>query len=372
MRRLDLQAQTLYAELLQRVMSDTIASSVEKLGRSFVSKKIGTKTYWYLQHRQASGMKQTYLGPESAELLAVIESTKAASKSLEPDINRRKELCAAIRAMGFPRWPRPLVSTLETLANAGVFHLGAILIGTPAYVTCITALGFCSDIGTTLTGDIDLQIGSMQQTSMPGAEAINVSNVLDRVKLGFFPVPGLDPRRASTMFKVRDGDLMVQFLTAGSADSGKPVYVSELGTAAQPMPYMDFLVPEPMKAVLPFDAGILLNVPTPARFAWHKLIVARNRPQHERAKAQKDVEQAADLITILAQSEFDTLREFFLDAYRRGGSWAAKLTGGIARLKNQRPEAFELIRPILEQHVSAEHQKELLQDHKGVEPRLPP
>lgn len=361
MDRLDLQAQTLYAELLQRVLSDTIASSVEKLGRSFVSKKIGTKTYWYLQHRQASGMKQTYLGSETPELLHLIESTKAASKSLAPDINRRKELCAAIRAMGFPMWPRPLVATLETLANSGVFHLGAILIGTPAYVTCITALGYRSEIGNTLTGDIDLQIGRTLEASMPDAQAINVSTALDRVKLGFFPVPGLDPRSPSTMFKVRDGDLMVQFLTADGGNSDKPIYVDQLGTAAQPMPYMDYLTEGPMKAVLPFDAGILVNVPNPARLAWHKQLVARNRPQHERAKARKDIEQAADLIIALAESDFDSLRESFLNAYQRGENWAAKLLGGIARLKTQRPEAFELIKPILKEYLSDKEQKELLQ-----------
>jgi hypothetical protein len=370
MQRLDLQAQTLYAELLQRVLTDTIASSVEKLGRSFVSKKIGTKTYWYLQHRQASGMKQTYLGSETPELLNVIESTKATSKSLAPDISRRKELCAAIRAMGFPTWPRPLVATLETLANSGVFHLGAILIGTPAYVTCMTALGYRSDIGNTLTGDIDLQIGRILEASFSDAEAINVSTALDRVKLGFFPVPGLDPRSPSTMFKVRDGDLMVQFLTADTGNSDKPIYVKQLGTAAQPMPYMDYLTEAPMKAVLPFDAGILVNVPSPARLAWHKLIVARNRPQHERAKSQKDIQQAADLTSALADADFESLRDCFLDAYQRGENWATRLMGGILRLKTQRPDAFELIRPILEQHLSGEHQKELFQARTSSVKRL--
>jgi hypothetical protein len=369
--RLDLQAQTLYAELLQRVLSDTIASSVAKLGRSFVSKKIGTKTYWYLQHRQASGMKQTYLGPETPELLQVIESTRAAGKSLEPDLTRRKELCAAIRAMGFPAWPRPLVATLETLANAGVFHLGAILIGTPAYVTCMIAMGYRSDIGHTLTGDIDLQIRRTSEASMPDAAPIDVSTALERVKLGFFPLPGLDPRNPSSMFKVRDGDLMVQFLTADEAGSDKPIYVEQLGTAAQPMPYMDYLTEGPMKAVLPFDTGILVNVPNPARLAWHKQIVARNRPQHERGKARKDIEQAADLITALLESDREALEGSFLDAYQRGEDWAAKLVGGLVRLKGQRPDAFELIVPILEKNLSDQHQTEVLQGGASSRRRLP-
>lgn len=344
MKRLDLQAQTLYAELLQRVLADVIAAPMERLGRSFVSKKIGRKTYWYLQHRQSTGMKQTYLGPETRELLQVIEASRAAGRALEPDIARRKELCAAIRAMGLPNWPRPLVSTLETLANSGVFHLGAILIGTPAYVACVTTLGFRSDIGTALTGDIDLQIGPAPQSSLPGAAPINVGSVLERVKLGFFPVPGLDPRSPTTTFKVRDGDLMVQFLTSGS---GKSVYMEQLGTAAQPMPYMEYLTPEPMKAVLPFGAGILVNVPNPARLCWHKLIVASNRPQHERAKARKDVEQAGDLIEALAQSDAESLQDAYADARGRGASWIAKLDKGIAQLRIQRLGAYETIRGIV-------------------------
>jgi len=352
MQRLDLQAQTLYAELLQRVLSDTIASSVEKLGRSFVSKRIGRKTYWYLQNRQSTGMRQTYLGPESPELLRVMASTRAAGKSLQADIARRRDLCAAIRAMGFPRWPRPLVSTLETLANSGVFHLGAVLIGTPAYAACIAALGFRPTIGTTMTGDIDLQVSRVLDPSLPDARAIDVASVLARVRLGFFPVPGLDPDSPSTTFKVRDGDLMVQFLTAGAGRGGKPIRIERLGTSAQPMPFMEYLTPEPMKAVLPFDSGMLVNVPDPARFAWHKLIVASNRPQHERAKSRKDVEQSADLIAAVAESDPASLEDAFDNAFRRGPAWAAKLTAGIAHLNRQRPDAYQTIRPIVDKQAA--------------------
>lgn len=361
MKQLDLHAQTLYSELLQRVLSDTLAPSVEKLGRSFVSKKIGRKTYWYLQHRDAGGMKQTYLGPQTPELIRVVEYTKAVSKSVEPDVERRRELCAAIRAMGFPAWPRPLVSTLETLANAGVFHLGAILVGTPAYVTCITALGFRSEIGTALTGDIDLQVGGLTDKTMPDTPNVEVSAALERVKRGFFPVPGLDPRRPSTTFKVRDGDLMVQFLTTDAGGSDKVVQIPELGTAAQPMPFMDYLSEEPMKAVLPFGAGILVNVPNPARLAWHKIIVAQSRPNHERGKAQKDVQQAADLLVALARTEREALEEAFVDAYNRGSLWASRLAGGLGRLQVARSEAFEAAKPMFERHLNEEHRKKLLE-----------
>jgi hypothetical protein len=228
-------------------------------------------------------------------------------------------------------------------------------------VTCITALGFRSEIGTALTGDIDLQVGGLTDKTMPDTPNVEVSAALERVKLGFFPVPGLDPRRPSTTFKVRDGDLMVQFLTADAGGSDKVVRIPELGTAAQPMPFMDYLSEEPMKAVLPFGAGILVNVPNPARLAWHKIIVAQSRPNHERGKSQKDVQQAADLLVALARTEREALEEAFVNAYNRGSLWASRLAGGLGRLQVARSEAFESAKPMFERHLNEEHRKKLLE-----------
>ena len=150
---------------------------------------------------------------------------------------------------------------------------------------------------------------------------------------------------------------MVQFLTAGNSD--KVVQIPELGTAAQSMPFMDYLGEEPMKAVLPFGAGILVNVPDPARLAWHKLIVAHNRPNHERAKVQKDIQQAADLLAALARTERESLEDAFVNAYDRGPSWRSKLVGGLGRLQLARTEAFELAKPMFERHLNDEHRTKL-------------
>ena len=54
-------------------------------------------------------------------------------------------------------------------------------------------------------------------------------------------------------------------------------------------------------AAIAFRSGILVNVPAPARFAVHKLVVSRRRPSAQQVKARKDIQQATELFNILIE-----------------------------------------------------------------------
>jgi hypothetical protein len=41
-----------------------------------------------------------------------------------------------------------------------------------------------------------------------------------------------------------------------------------------------------------FDILLLVNVPSPARYALHKVVIARRRATGQAAKARKDIQQA--------------------------------------------------------------------------------
>jgi len=47
--------------------------------------------------------------------------------------------------------------------------------------------------------------------------------------------------------------------------------------------------------------GILANVPNPARYAFHKILVSRSRSVTDHTKIEKDLQQAAQLIDVLAE-----------------------------------------------------------------------
>jgi hypothetical protein len=76
-------------------------------------------------------------------------------------------------------------------------------------------------------------------------------------------------------------------------------------------------LPEP--AVVVGGSGVLVNVPTPARFALHKLWVSRERPVSEQAKARKDVAQAREILTVLVEDRRADIAEAWRALEKRPG-----------------------------------------------------
>jgi hypothetical protein len=99
--------------------------------------------------------------------------------------------------------------------------------------------------------------------------------------MGFLPVPGLDSREAETSLKVRGQSLRVDLLTPARARrNGKPVMISRFKAAARPMEFLDYLLAAPVPAPVINGGASLVNLPDPAHFALHKLVIADIRPVH--------------------------------------------------------------------------------------------
>jgi hypothetical protein len=128
------------------------------------------------------------------------------------------------------------------------------------------------------------------------------------------------------------GGLRVDFLTPNEgAATGQPQALPALQTDAQPLRFLDFLIHEPEPAVILHDAGIYVQVPTPQRYAIHKLIVSRQRPQGA-AKGDKDLQQAEALLEVLAERRPYELKLAWHEASERGRTWRQSLAEGIGKL----------------------------------------
>jgi hypothetical protein len=77
--------------------------------------------------------------------------------------------------------------------------------------------------------------------------------------------------------------------------------------------------------------GIYVQVPTPERYAVHKLILALDRPVGI-GKRDKDLGQAARLLEVLAERRPDELRHVWEEAYERGPKWRKSLLDGLRHL----------------------------------------
>ena len=90
-------------------------------------------------------------------------------------------------------------------------------------------------------------------------------------------------------------------------------------------------------------AAILVNVPEPARFALHKLLVAQDRPAAFQAKSRKDVVQAANLVTALAELRPGDLDAAATTVRAKGKGWRDALDRGEALLAKHDPKVGRLL-----------------------------
>jgi hypothetical protein len=186
---------------------------------------------------------------------------------------------------------------LTLLEGAGVFVAGGILVGSHAFNVYGNLLGYKFALETAHTADIDLSIsiGVTKDTSDLRTAVINSG-------LGFFEVPALEKNSPSTSYKIRNKELKVDVLTPliSGPDTSRPVYMPALKSYASPLRFLDYLIKNPINAIVVTGSGVLVNVPDPARYAIHKLVLSQRRPASMQVKRIKDLNQAACLLEILS------------------------------------------------------------------------
>lgn len=312
-------AQTLYAELVDRCVSAQFCTTFGGDG-NFVAKtkkaREGVRRYWYFQEQTEAGRKQRYVGPETPELLERI----AKHKNVRNDDNERRKLISAlVRTYGMPRPVDDIGRIIVALAAAGAFRLRAVLVGTCAYQTFAPMLGVHLSSSVLMTEDID--IAQFKNVSVAVEDAVPpLLDTLKSVDAEFVPVPHPRDSRRSTSYRNGRGT-RVDFLTPNEGrDTDEPQLLPSQSTDAQPLRHLDFLIHDAVPAVVLHGAGILVQVPTPERYAVHKLIVARRR-QAGSGKKSKDLMQAQALIPVLAISRPHELRAVWDEAVGRGKKW---------------------------------------------------
>lgn len=90
------------------------------------------------------------------------------------------------------------------------------------------------------------------------------------------------------------------------------------------------------------DKAVLVNVPDPARFALHKLIVYGERKGSYRAKASKDLSQSASLLAYLWEHQRLTVTAALDDLYGRGQGWTSRFAVGAKAVLQGHPELGEV------------------------------
>ena len=178
---------------------------------------------------------------------------------------KRHRLASPIRILG---------EALGTIAETGLFSNGAVLVGTAAYMLYEPLVGHRLPAPTLMTGDLDLATASLALTADPPE---TMEAILRRADDSFTSIPQLDPRAPPSRFRNKDGFLVDLIALTRNRSDKNPVPLPALDAGAAPLQHLAWLIDDPVPAVALWGAGILVNVPQPARFAVHKLILAHRR-----------------------------------------------------------------------------------------------
>lgn len=334
MDRMPLECQTLYAELLERLSALEARRSIGYVSGSFVTKKIGDEVYYYFQYSSPGGVKrQLYVGRKDSILEQVVERHREGREWFSEDAAGIQRLCALLRTGGALVIDSASARVLKALSDGGVFHLDGVLVGTQAFVALGNLLGVRWAAGSIRTQDIDIAAEATISIALTD-QGVNVPGVIEGLEMGFLPVPQLDPRKPSTSFVVRGKGLRVDLLTPLKGRRARgPVMINRFKAAAQPLPFLDFLIARPVRGAVVDGGGILVNVPDPARFAFHKLIVSGERGPAMHTKRTKDLHQASQIFSVLVEDRPGDVRIAWDDIRKNGQGWVKRVREGILALE---------------------------------------
>ena len=324
-------AQSAYAELLQSVRQRELARSVEGLSGSFNRKKVKGIEYWYYQFTDAGGgkLRQIFVGRDDDRIRALVERSRAReAPAFAPLAKSAIALgCAAATPAHF--------RVVRRLNEIGFFQAGGVLVGTHAFLAYGNELG----VGWgSLARTVDLDFahaGPNIALALPANLRIDTRGAVERLEAGLLPVPGLRPGEKTATFTSRtDKHLRVDFLTPMHAGREEVFEQTALGVNLQPLRFLEFILEDVHQAVVLSALGAaLVNVPDPARFALHKLLVFAERRRHDASKALKDLRQAAALLEVLARfREEDVVSLWHNDLRTRGPGWIKRADAGLKAL----------------------------------------
>lgn len=331
--RLSLGAQTAYAELLEQTQGLELQNHVGGLTGSFHRKKIKGRSYWCFAYRDIDGgMRWVYVGPDGERVARLIERFKAGRKL---SLRGRAQAVSALGGAGIvPRHDR----IIKRVADYGFFRAGGVLIGTHAFIALGNLVGVRWAEGDR-TLDIDFaHAGKNVSVALPANVGVDVHGALVSLEMGLLPVTQFTGAVGAQYRNPKDPELRLDFVTPRTR-GGASAQVPGLGVALQPLPFMEFILEGVTQGLVHCAEGAtVVNLPDPARYAVHKLIVHGERPVRERTKAAKDIQQAASLISYYLDEQSREIGRAWHDALSRGPGWRRRAEQGRAALVRIAPE----------------------------------
>ena len=328
-------AQTAYAQLLDAALSADHHRSVADLKGSFAAKTVKGRKYWYYQYSEPSGkLRQVFVGPDNEAVRAL-----RAQKEIETASGGLGRLARSAAVLGCMEVIPKHARVLQRLSEYGFFRAGGVLIGTHAFLAFGNMLGVRWG-DSQRTQDVDLaHAGKSVSIVLPTNVTIDTDEAIKSLGMGFLPIQDLSSSAGATYLNPREPEFRLDFVTTRHRDRERPYAHPKLGIMMQPLPFMEYSLEDVQQAVLfSGETVVLVNVPSPARYALHKLIVFGERKGAFAAKSSKDLQQAAALLARLRELRKSDVDAAWKDLVGRGKGWRTRARHGVEALDKRFPQ----------------------------------
>ena len=285
---------TVYGDLENFARAQTLALPGTPGGIMTRENATGFKFYSH-QYYAVNGKKtEKYLAGPVGDATADAKSKELAERIAE--LNEAIRNLRLLGREGFSLADSKTYATVASLHNQGVFEAGAMLVGSHAYGALLNQLGVRA--AQYATRDVDIA----RRATLAFREPLQKSflEIIRESGIPFVEIPHLSKSKPAVSFKERGKSFFqVDLLVPGGSEVSTAA-VPELRAHATALPHLNYLLQESQHAILLAREGCCtIKVPTPERFALHKLIVSQLRQRTE--KARKDISQACVLIAVLAE-----------------------------------------------------------------------
>src|SRR5690606_21535494 len=269
-----------------------------------------------------------YLGPEGPAVAAIERAREQGAPLLEAVARQ----AAAAVALGNQVTPARQFRVVKRFADYQFFRAGGLLVGTHAFLALGNQLGVAWGSGTR-TLDLDFAHagpGGNVAMALPADLKTNMHDALASLEMGFLPALGGSKGLASNYMSEKDPGLRIDFVTVRRRDNDE-VQMPDLGVALMPLKFMEYLLEQPGQGILLDRAdACMVNLPDPARYGLHKLLVAAERGARH-TKYRKDILQALALIEWHLDRAPALLLDAWNDLHARGAGWHKRVRESLAQ-----------------------------------------
>jgi hypothetical protein len=280
---------SLYSYLFEEAIANESVISCPGMQGSFSKESRRNSVYWYWVGRNNGKVTRIYIGADSKETEALILSLENRKDMAKQAIASMKRTAAAYRGAGGQVIGPSIFKIMAKLAY--LFRKGVYVIGSHSFLSICNALG----ISSSLTGDDQKNIFLAIPAERKAVPDVSAALEFDK---NCYKDTG---KLLSSL--LQNNKTKVHFFTA---DRGlkKPVFFDDLGIAAEPMLFMDYLLGgETFKGLVIGSYAIPVHLPTSARFAIHKLIISQCADRSFNGESEKDIAQAAVLLDYLIRED---------------------------------------------------------------------